>query len=199
MSSTNNLYNVRYAVIRPKYFAPFYNFGSLLLNTYEEGFLSSKQKVTDMVAALESKMMGKRTKINNTQSDEKNPEIEKLFNESISCVLHKDGREITIDPGLLQSESGWYNICIKSNRTSVTEMSVNALFKIKLGSRALPYDNEKYSIGVIDESGTAGFAVVIDESDGGVKGSMSMKVIFFDENHYVTDLASKYTDTEQYL
>lgn len=198
MSATNNLYNVKYSIIRPKYFAPFYNFGSLLLNTYEEGFLSSKQKVTDTVTAIEKKLMGDRKIINGFESDERFLEVEQLFQQYISCRSLADGREIAIVSDFLE-DGALCDVCIKSNRTSVMNLTVQGTFRINLGSRALPYDNEKYSVGVISKSGKSGFALVVEEGEAAVKGSMYMKVIYFNESEYISDLASKYTDVEPFM
>lgn len=195
---TNNLSNVTYTVVRPRYFAPFYNFKSLLLNTYPEGTLSSKSAVVKAVSDIESKMMGERRLYNGVNTTNRVPVIAELLNKCVRCVPKIDGRYITIlpEPSLFGQPN--YGVTIKSNRTTVTTFQVPTSFTIDIGSKALAYANEKYSLGVTDCNNTCGFALVVDEGEAGVKGSMDMRVIYFNKFEYIVDSASKYIDVSPY-
>lgn len=192
----SDLSTVMFATVKPKYFEPFYNFQSLLLNSCEEGSLATKSDVMQATRVLESKLMGQREICDYSKEETRSPEIESIFS-GISCTEHRDGITLNILPSFAGGDG--CSVCVKSNRTAVSCFTVNGAFSVELCSQALIYGDEKYSVGVMSANKQNGFAIKAGAGDSGIKGEVQLKVVCFDSQKYIIDAAEKYIDVMPFV
>lgn len=191
--------SLKYSSINPKYFNEFLNFKSFIANNMNDNLakrikdtVSDKSAIHSEVKSITNKLLNKRNTVNLITSNEKNENIQNII-DNITITPYTDGIKLTVNPIIFNGSS--YNVCIKSNRTSVTELQdLNGSFSIKICSQTLPYCEEKYSIGFSNNDFNTGFALSAGDSELGIKSDVILKVIYFNNTDYITDNANKYAD-----
>lgn len=190
---------LKYTAISPKYFNEFLNFKSYIANNMTDDLakrikdtVSDKSAVHSEVKKVTNKLLNKRNIINLIASEEKSDTIQEIIS-NISLIPYNDGVGLCVKPIIFDNSK--YNVCIKSNRTNITELqNCNDDFMIKVASQTLTYCEEKYSIGFSNNDFSKGFALSAGDSEMGIKSDVILKIIYFNDTEYIIDNASKYAD-----
>lgn len=190
---------LKYTAINPKYFNEFLNFKSYIANNMTDELakrikdtISDKSAVHSEVKKITGKLLNNRNIINLNTTNEKNNTIQ-LIIDNIKIIPDNDGVNLCVNPIILDNQN--YNVCIKSNRIGVTELSnISGSFTVKVASQTLAYCEEKYSVGFSNNDFSKGFAISAGDGETGIKSDVILKVIYFDDTNYIIDNADKYTD-----
>lgn len=196
----SNYSKLKYSVVKPAYFSPFFNFKGLMLKNVKEGSLNSDSDVVRAMRSMEKAMLGDRTVLNLVKEGRIYNSIANLLSSegflSIEPDSFSDGNVVYINPRPLGGE---VSVCVKNNRIAIQNFVTNSTFGVSVCSQVLTYSNEKYSIGVIRKDLQCGFAIEVCRDDSGIKGGVIAKVIYLDPTVMVIDRLDKYINVSELL